>query len=193
MAASPPRLPDPRACLRFSRGKSAACPLQIQNTNTFSAEAVRVASSAMVLRLMPLSTSASVSPRASMQVPQSRTCPLPARTPFSMRATFRRLLARLRGHYCVSHQEDRYGDRWIALGKSECDAQAIIGPLAAVGRIVQYQQNLHGCFLSNQASLRRRPSHSPRRRRRSSNSALSISPRAKRSLRISSGVRAGGN
>lgn len=55
-----------------------------QNTRTFSAATVAAASSSIVLRRAPSMTSASLSPRASMQDPQSRTFPPLDRKRFSM-------------------------------------------------------------------------------------------------------------
>jgi MFS family permease len=50
-------------------------------------------------------------------------------------------------------KEYRDCDRWIALGESESEAQAIVGPLGAVRWIVQYQQNLHGRSLFQLSEL----------------------------------------
>ena len=76
--------PDRSACWRCGRDRSEPSD---QNTSTLSAAMVAAASSFIVLRLASAMTSASVRPRASMQVPHSKICPLPAIIPFSMRST----------------------------------------------------------------------------------------------------------
>ena len=80
----------------------------------------------MLLRCAPAIISASVRPRASMQVPHSRICPLPA----------------------IGHQ--RHGDAglWLALDEGEGKAKAVVAPLGAVGRVIQNEQDLHGVYSS---------------------------------------------
>lgn len=53
------------------------CSIHAHQIMTLPASAVSLASSSIVLRRLPWSKSASVIPRASMQVPHSRTSPLP--------------------------------------------------------------------------------------------------------------------
>lgn len=53
----------------------------IQNTSTLSAASVLTGSSSMLLRRAPATISSSARPRASMQAPHRRICPLPLSTP----------------------------------------------------------------------------------------------------------------
>ena len=187
---------------RFLRVRKTTC---AQNTNTLSAVAVTVASSAIVLRRTPASTAAR---RGRGRPCRCRTAVLAVagehalEHPFDIVVAVRRLLARLRGHHRVGHQEHRDGDRGIFLDESEGEAQAVVAPLGAVGRVVEDEQDVHWrplCAASSElrpevsCGDRCLPAYSPSTRRRSSNSSLSISPRAKRSLRMSSGVRPGGD
>ncbi len=63
-----------------------------------------------------------VRPRASMQVPHSKICPLPADTPqhaLDIIVAVGDLLAGLRCHNRIGHEEHGNGGRWLALGERE--------------------------------------------------------------------------
>src|SRR5579864_3121168 len=111
------------------------------------------------------------------------------------------LLACFCRNHGIGHQEHGDGGCGFVLDERERQAQAIVAPLGAVGWVIQDEQDLHWRSLRMLAhastggiwrTIGPLAAYSPITRRRSSNSFLSISPRAKRSLRMSSGVRCGG-